>query len=182
MSNPLQPIDTPTEAEIELAASILSRLPGGFLPLPIFHEVARLVTTPTMEVAPMRMAANGIAEILLTYRNDKHWQGWHIPGTVIRSTDEPDSFHTGFQRVLTEELNGSVTYLTEPQYVNQKFWDVARGRELDAVHFVEVSVADESQLPGTFFAVNAIPEDTVEHHKIMIPEIAEAYLQYKSSL
>ena len=136
-----------------------------------------------MEVAPLRMTNEGRIEILLTQRpaDDKHWPNeWHIPGTVIRSTDEPGNFHTGFQRVLHDELNDAVVYPTEPQFVGVKFWDAHRGRELDHLHYVEVSVVDGAKVPGQFFDVTQLPETTIATHKIMIPEIAEAYRQRKS--
>lgn len=166
-----------TNEEIEAVASLLQRLPRGYLPQPIFWAVASLVTTPTMEVAPLRKTANGL-EIYLTQRpeNDPHWpSGWHIPGTVIRSTDEEGSLASGFARVLQDELGEGMRYVSEPVQVTTKFWDVTRGRELDLVHYIEVEVIDEAKLTGRFFPVDSLPETTLEHHKIMIPEIAAAF-------
>ncbi|HCR55580.1 TPA: hypothetical protein DIV49_01275 [Candidatus Saccharibacteria bacterium] len=180
MTDNQQPL---TDDEINAVASQLQRLPRGYLPLPIFWSVANLVTTPTMEVAPLRNTADGL-EIYLTQRpeNDPHWpSGWHIPGTVIRSTDEEGSLASGFARVLKDELGEGIRYVGEPVQVTTKFWDVTRGRELDLVHYIEVEVIDDTKLTGQFFPVNSLPESTLEHHKIMIPEIVAAYEAAKSS-
>lgn len=162
-----------SKEEIDQAASLLRRLPKGFLPYDIFIQVARLVTTPTMEVAPIRMR-EGKLEIYLTKRSphDLHWpSSWHIPGTVIRSTDDEGNFTSGFKRVLDDELGPAFQYVSDPQLVYTKFWDVLRGRELDMVHYIWVEVNETTPINGAFFQRENIPESTIEHHKIMIPEI-----------
>lgn len=169
--------DYPSDDEIKQAAQTLSKLPRGYLPFPLFIQVTRLMTTPTLELAPIRMRGEE-PEIYLTQRpaDDPYWpSGWHIPGTVIRSTDEEGDFRTGFDRVKSDELGPAFTYKDEPVYVTTKFWDVLRGRELDAVHYVLVEVDDRAKLDGKFFTQSELPATTLEHHKVMIPEIFEAY-------
>jgi hypothetical protein len=170
-------IDIPlTDEEIRVTAENLRRLPKGFLPKEIFLAVAELVTTPTMEVAPLRVNENGQTEILLTQRpaDDEHWpNGWHMPGTVIRSTDEEGSLTTGFNRVLQSELDEDVRPVAEPVFVGTKFWDVERGREFDQMYYIEVEANDET--PGQFFTADTLPDNTLSHHKVMIPEIIAAF-------
>jgi hypothetical protein len=165
-----------TDEEIRITAENLKRLPKGFLPKEIFLAVAELVTTPTMEVAPLRINENRQTEVLLTQRpaDDAHWpNGWHMPGTVIRSTDEEGSLRSGFNRILQSELKEDVRPLAEPVFVGTKFWDVERGRELDQMYYIEVEANDET--PGQFFTVDNLPETTLAHHKVMIPEIIMAF-------
>lgn len=172
----------PTEQEIAQATEVLSRLTKGFLPFPLFLQVTRLMTTPTMEVAPIRMRGDE-PEVFLTQRpvDDPYWpNGWHIPGTVIRSTDEPESFKSGFDRVLRDELGPAFSYVNQPVFVGMKFWDVLRGRELDMLHFVDVEVDESRPLPGKFFTLDELPETSLAHHKIMIPEIIEAFMKGKN--
>jgi hypothetical protein len=66
-----------------------------------------------------------------------------------------------------------------PVQVTTKFWDVERGRELDSVFYFETDVKDEDILEGTFFPVDQLPDLTIDHHKVMIPEIAVAFLHNK---
>jgi len=169
----------PTSEEISFAAHVLRRLQKGFLPEELFLAVAEKVTMPTMEVAPVRRTANDRVEVLLTQRpaNDPYWpNGWHIPGTVIRSTDnEGTDFLSGVNRVLEGELKGVVRMKGELQYVGMKFWDVARGRELDQLFYFETDTKDEELMEGRFFSTDNLPSTTLEHHKIMIPEILEAF-------
>ncbi len=172
----------PTPEEIAQAAEVLRRLPKGFLPLEIFHAIAEKVTTPTMEVAPLRVNEAGEVEVLLTKRpdDDPHWPGgWHIPGTVIRATDDEGSLQSGFERVLQKELHGSIPVVDDLQLVSMKFWDVTRGRELDMVHYFETNATDEDVAEGQFFTVDHLPEMTLDHHKIMIPEIVATFREQK---
>lgn len=169
----------PTSAEISQAAEIIRRLPKGFLPFELFIAVAQKVTVPTMEVAPLRRTPDGRVEILLTQRpaDDPYWPGgWHIPGTVIRATDTEGGFSTGFERVLKDELHDAIRQVGEIKFAGMKFWDVKRGRELDMMHFFETDATDEDVKVGQFFDVGQLPDTTLEHHKIMIPEIVQAFM------
>jgi hypothetical protein len=96
-----------------------------------------------------------------------------MPGTVIRSTDQEGSLDSGFHRILAGELEGRVQPLAEPVYVGMKFWDVERGRELDQMHYIEVEA--DADTPGQFFAIDNLPATTLDHHKVMIPEIMAAF-------
>ena len=53
MNKPIQPQSSPEE--VEAARSLLSSLTPGALPLDIFIEVARLTTTPIIEVVPVKL-------------------------------------------------------------------------------------------------------------------------------
>lgn len=168
----------PTEEEVHMAADVIRRLPKGFLPFDLFISIAEKVTTPTMEVAPLRRRGDKI-EVLMTQRpdTDPHWPGgWHLTGTVVRATDDEGDFSSGFNRVLYDELHGTVQPIDEIQYVGMKFWDVERGRELDQMFYFETNATDDDVKEGAFFDVENLPVTTLEHHKIMIPEIVSAFL------
>lgn len=169
---------TPTDDEIKQAASVINRLPKGFLPFDLFIAIASKVTVPTMELAPIRRGKNGDIEVLLTQRpaDDPYWPDeWHMPGTVIRASDnEGTDFSSGVERVLQDELHGTVRMLGEPKYVGMKFWEIPRGRELDQIFYFETDARDEDVVEGKFFNVNNLPESTILQHKIMIPEIVAA--------
>lgn len=82
--------ETPSENEIKQAVDVISRLEKGFLPFDLFIALASKITMPTMELLPVRKGKNGDIEVLLTQRpaDDPYWPNeWHIPGTVIRASD-----------------------------------------------------------------------------------------------
>lgn len=172
-------VNRPTEEEIAQAVRVINKLPKGYLPFDLFIAVAAKVTVPTMEVAALRRAGNGNVEVLLTQRpaDDPYWpSGWHLTGTVIRANDkEGTDFSSGVERVLQDELHGTIKPVSDIKYAGIKFWDVKRGRELDQMFYFETNATDEDVQEGKFFDVSKLPETTLEHHKIMIPEIVEAF-------
>lgn len=148
MNNP-----QPSQEEVEQAAATLRKLERGYLPRDIFLEVARLTPTLTIELAPLRKRDDGALEIFLTQRpaDDPNWASqWHIPGTVIRATDEKGSFKTGFERILRDEAAGLLVTVGEPVEVARHFWDIARGCEYDIAHHDEMirEVFDAAQKPS----------------------------------
>lgn len=97
-------------------------------------------------------------------------------GTVIRANDtEGTDFSSVIERVLHSELHDSIRPVGEIRYAGMKFWDVERGRELDRMFYFETEATDDDVREGRFFNVDNLPEGTLEHHKIMIPEIAQRF-------
>lgn len=172
-----------SDSDILDIAKKLERLEPGYLPEPIFHALTKIIVLPTMEVAPVRINIHGEVEVLLTQRdkNDRYWPGgWHMPGTVLRATDNVGELNSGLERVLRDELFDAVRPVGELTFVGTKFWDIERGRELDQMHYLEVEVVDATKLPGGFFTLTSLPDLTIDCHKIMIPEIIAAFERAKS--
>lgn len=170
-----------TKEEIEQAAKIINRLPKGFLPYPLFMAVAAKVVTPTLELIILRKSHEGL-EVLMTKRleEDVYWPGeWHIPGTVIRSTDAAGTFASCFERILQDELKGLVS-VTEPEFVSIEFWDIHRGREIDQLYIANVKASAQLSDGMAFFPIDNLPSNTMEHH-VSIVEIAKSYLGKKAS-
>ena len=171
-------MNMPSEKEIHQAVETIWKLPKGTLPIELFYAVAAKVTVPTMELAPLRVAGNKI-EILLTRRaeTDPYWPNlWHLTGTVLRADDDEGSdFSSGVTRVLRDELHGSIPMIGKPQFVGIHFWDVPRGRELDQVFYFVTNAQDDAVQEGQFFDVTDLPDTTIEHHKVIIPEIVTAF-------
>jgi len=170
---------TPTDEEIRQAVDVVNRLPKGFLPLEIFLAVAAKTVTPTVDLVPIRKNQKGELEVLLVQRpeDDPYWPNeWHVPGAIIRASDnEGSDFSSAKERVLEGELHGTIRIVGELKYMAVKFWDVARGRELEHVFYFETDAKDEDVVEGQFFLAGNLPESTVPHHKVMIPEIAAAF-------
>jgi hypothetical protein len=171
----------PTNSEIEKAADIISRLPKGFLPYPLFMAIASKVVTPTLELVICQRVNNEL-KVLLTRRpdNDTYWPGeWHIPGTVIRATDNEHTFRSCFDRILRDELHDLVT-ITDPAYVSTEFWDIERGREVDQL-FCAWS-QDVYDLPDDikFFSIKKLPEPFMKNHIKIVAKI-EQYINKKGN-
>ncbi len=149
-----------SEDEIQQAADLLAKLQPGFLPLPIFIQLARLTVTPVIELVPLRLR-NDTVEVLLMQRppDDPTWPGlWHTPGTVLRATDQEGSYRDAFERLLNDELAGVIAQ-SEPQFVETLFHQVKRGRECAQVFYMEVS---GEPIEGKYFAAEKLPENTVD--------------------
>jgi len=141
-------------------AAQLHRLPPGHLPKPLFEAVARLVVTSTLVVVPL-FRRDGQTRVVLTRRasDDPHYAGLlHPPGTVLLATDE--SLDAAFARLLATELSG-LACASRPVFATPVFDQIARGRELSLVHYVEVRDSDAAwpsynghALPGDVIATD----------------------------
>ena len=102
---------------------------------------------------------------------------------MIRASDEEGSeFKTGFNRVLSSELHDAIKPTSELKYIGTKFWDVKRGRELDTGGYFETDASDTDVVEGCFFSSAQLPENVMEHHMIMIPEIFAAFFNYMDAV
>lgn len=168
-----------TEDEIEIATEILKKLEPGLLPFPIFLEVARLYVSCIVEIVPL-YNNNGNIQVLLQEREkeDPVWEGkLHTVGTVVRANDEDGNFKSAFDRILNKELQGART-LSEPVFVKSVFHQVARGRELALVFYVELATDEISHL-GKLYDINKLPSKIVDTQIRFIQDAAE---QFKGNL
>ena len=128
-----------SEDELRQIVSGLAKLDPGLLPFEIFHQFARLAVMPVIEVVPFRTNPDGNIEILLISRsaNDPNWPNQlHVPGTVIRSTDQLDSYKSAFHRIFDGELQK--VKVSEPVFVQNLLHHSGRGVETSQIHWVEV--------------------------------------------
>ncbi len=145
------------------------------LPFDIFHQVARLVATPIIEVVPLRTNA-GKTEILLLRRevDDPVWPNQlHVPGTVVRASDTPGSFNDPLKRVLSKELHGVPT--SALTFVKNILHHSGRGMEASQIFWVEVQ---GEAIEGAFYDANELPGDIVRSQLDFIPD---AIAHFKSA-
>jgi len=161
-----------TDDEIQQATDLLKKLEPGFLPYPVFEQVARLVALPILELVPYRMA-NGQLEILLLERpaNDRFWpNALHTPGTVIRASDlnaQTHGLEAAFTRLVRDEL-GDVR-LGAPQFVASLLHESKRGTEQAQVYCAELL---EEPKVGKLFAVSELPENLIAQQHDFIQRVA----------
>ncbi len=177
-----RPIPDPASlAEIQAAADILSRVPEGMLPLPLFTQIARLATLSTIEMVPLRDTDQG-EEVLLIPRpeSDKWWPGQlHVPGTVLLPTDTDGSFESAINRVRAKEI-GTMT-LGNPVHFTSRFQQTERGAEGAHIHYVEVLDGDPSAFGGAFHPVDELPDNVIDHHYSLVALATDAYRRDKSA-
>lgn len=166
-----------TEAEIKTVVEILKKIEPGPLPFPIFLEVARLYVSCIIEIVPF-YNDNGNIQVLLQEREkeDPVWGGkLHTAGTVVRANDEEGSFISAFDRILNKELAG-VAIKSEPTFVKTVFHQVARGRELALIFYVELATNEITQL-GKLYDIEKLPAEIVDTQIQFIQDAAKQFTQ-----
>lgn len=167
-----------TEEGIIQTAHLLAKLQPGFLPYPIFEQIARLVALPIVEFVPLRKHEGNI-EVLLIARpdDDPLWPGLlHTPGTVIRATDLNEGKQENwpaFERILKDELEG--TKVSSPHYVGSIFHESKRGAEQAQLYWVEVQ--GEPKV-GRFYPVDKLPPSLIDSQVTFIKEATKHYQQH----
>lgn len=156
-------------------ATKLAELEPGFLPYPVFDQIARLVALPIIEFVPLR-THNGKTQVLLIDRgeDDKHWAGeLHTPGTVVRATDLEENSggnQKTFNRILHDELKGAP--VGDPHYAGNIFHKSKRGAELAQIFWIEIT--GESPV-GAFYDTDNLPDSLIESQITFINVAATHY-------
>jgi ADP-ribose pyrophosphatase YjhB (NUDIX family) len=145
-----------------LLVHLMKELNPGFLPEPVFFEMQRLNNSLSVEIALYRETADGIA-IYLGKRKDSDpfWPGlYHIPGTMVRGNES-------IQDSVVRLINGEFGTLSEmPQFTRYYEAETPRGR---ITHLLFEAIVDEGD-DTHFFYYDQLPENLVEHHKLLLSE------------
>jgi len=90
------------QKEIRQLVVLLKKIdtPHDGLPQPVFDALSALMPFVACELAVISPKG-----ILLTWRSDKWWRGWHFPGGLLRYRE---SFEKRIQAVAREELGVNV--------------------------------------------------------------------------
>lgn len=166
-----------TELDQGKLVTLLKQLEPGFLPYPIFEQIARLTTLSIIEFVPLRKSSDGSVEVLLLERgkDDPIWPGMvHTPGTVIRPGDTDSNKFKAFERITVDELLN--TQLSDPIMVGTMLHQSRRGWEFAQIYWVEVIGEPEI---GTLFPADDLPENLVESQHGFIKQAVENFLDIK---
>lgn len=155
-------------------AALLSEFTPGFLPYPVFEQVARLVALPIIEFIPIKSTGDDI-QVLLIRRpaDDPLWANeLHTPGTVIRATDIGVGKHIWrpFERILEDELGG--TAVGDPHYVGSIMHKSRRGTEQAQIYWVELIGEPHT---GELYSINELPSNFMESQKNFVFKAVENY-------
>lgn len=165
--------------KIEALSKDLRELEPGFLPYPIFTQIARLTVNPILEIVPLRSYKDKIQVLLLKRDdNDEFWPGeFHTPGTNFRATDEVGGILGPLRRICEEELQTS-SQVVIPHFVNYYFRQVNRGKELAIVQWIEL----QESIVGDYFDIENLPENIVHSQLDFIEEAVILFKDFKKTL
>lgn len=167
--------------DIQITKDLLAKLEPGFLPYPIFEQIARLVALPILEYIPLRLVDKKV-EVLLLKRadDDKLWPGMlHTPGTVIRATDinkEGGSNWPAMDRILHDELAN--IRISEPHYVGSILHESKRGVEQAQLYWVEV--LEDKPKVGVFYSVDQLPGNFMDSQKDFVMAASTSFKRTKN--
>ena len=140
------------EQRAVVASEYLKGVEPGFLPLPLFSELSRLMTASTVELVLLQPEDEPKVVLAKRSRSDLWWPNQlHIPGVVVLPTDpvkNQHDFSSTINRILENELAGAVELSGEIEFLEPQRRVGPRGHEVTTVHWAEASV-DESLLPNS---------------------------------
>jgi len=101
------------------------------------------------------------SKILVVWRDDQHYRGWHFPGGYIRFGQD---FDETVRSVITRELGVPVKSFTDTE-VKYSHLD-SRGHTLGTIFLVEL---EGNPTQGQWF--DHVPEELLEHHKDFLKKV-----------
>lgn len=123
----------------------------------VFDALCSLVTHTACEL----VIVNNKNEILLTFRKDKFWEGWHFPGGLLRYKE---SFLARLKLVVKLELKVklvSAKFLFPINYINSK-----RGHDVSLVFLCKL---EKALKVGKWF--KQMPKNIIPEHKMLWKEV-----------
>lgn len=163
--------------EVRITAELLSRFQPGFLPLDIFHQIARLTVLTSVEMVPFKLDNAGKTQVLLLRRpsDDMFWPNkLHLPGTIVRATDEGENFEGVFQRLLVGEM-GNPEVVRGPAIFGTVMRPNIRGKETLVMSWVQIATNPR----GGFYPVDGLPEDFIAEE---LPHLRKAHEHFRSQI
>lgn len=140
------------QKELKQLTALLKKIdkPHEGLPQPIFDALCDVVPFVACELIVKNKKG-----ILLTWREDKWWKGWHFPGGLLRYRE---NFDERIQKVAWDELGVNITGYKFLFPIN--YSQGVRGHCVSLVFLCETNVASKS---GKFF--KKMPKNIISAHK-----------------
>lgn len=146
--------------ELKQLTSLIKKIdkPHEGLPQPVFDALLNIVPFVACELVIKNKKG-----ILLTWREDKWWKGWHIPGGLLRYRE---NFDERIQKVAWEELGVNITNYKFLFPIN--YSQGIRGHVVSLIFICETKMTPKD---GKFF--KKMPKDIIEAHKELWEKVAE---------
>ncbi len=129
------------------------RLPASY---PVFKALCKSVPMIAIDIAVMPDKDH----VLLTYRDDEFFRGWHIPGSILLYKETIDH---AIQRVIKSELKIKVT---KPKFLNYFSYGANREHGV-ALLFIAEPKGYLSVKDGKVFPLSKVPKELLKVH---VPE------------
>ena len=136
------------------------------IPIDTWFALHRLVPLPAVEVLITR---NNGREFLLTYRSDKFWEGWHIPGGFIKLKDQ--SLVAACNRIARDEIGISGVHNLRLVTVIMWATHAYGGSPVSILYSCLPNEEVRETKEMRFFS--SIPHNMISHHT----EFIECYIQ-----
>lgn len=127
----------------------------------LFEQIIKVVPQTAIEALVVDNIDNP-RKVLLTWRQDKNYFGWHIPGGYIRFGEMPED---RLKRVIRKEL-GVLVRKYKDTCLNHTLID-SRGHTIGLIYLVELE--NTRTIDGTWF--DKIPTPIIERHKEIITDV-----------
>ncbi|MFA5062288.1 MAG: NUDIX domain-containing protein [Patescibacteria group bacterium] len=153
-----------TAKELKQLSSLLKKIdnPHEGLPQPVFDALLGIVPFVACELA----VVNKKGELLLTWRSDKWWRGWHFPGGLMRFRE---TFEERIDAVAWKELGVN---LESAKFLFAKDCSQASRGHVVSLTFLCKTFMTPKQ--GKFF--KKMPKNIIENHKELWEKI-QKYLK-----
>ncbi len=165
----LAPEGQVTDQGSELLAFLLKFVNWPLKPCVFAAGVNKFVSVP-VELAVL----DDQRRVLMFYRKDDEYNGYHMPGTVLRDNEDVPG---AIQRLLKSEVVGGK--VTPP--ISLGWVEIPKGsgpgqnptrHEISLLHTCWLKESYIGQ-GGEFFAVDQLPDNTLPHHRVLVNEIAK---------
>jgi ADP-ribose pyrophosphatase YjhB (NUDIX family) len=152
------------EEEVQLA-ELLSRVTWP-VKQPVFRGLVGATVSTPIELCVFREQS-----VLMFYRKDEEYNGYHIPGTVLRDNEDVP---TALNRLIVSEVvGGNVGKVRQVGWMEVKKgtgeFDNPTRHEISLLHYAYI--LGEYKGSGEFFPVNSLPSNTLPHHRQLISTI-----------
>jgi ADP-ribose pyrophosphatase YjhB (NUDIX family) len=137
----------------------------------IFESFWRILPMILLECAVVRYIDNQL-HVLLIYREDKHYRGWHMPGGYLLRGESED---VATRRILFSEANLRMTQHTFVRHYNtRRETGYVPNHQIALLFYCE---AEGEPTDGAFYPLTNIPRDTLPHHKEYLTHINTYFLK-----
>jgi hypothetical protein len=162
-----------TPERAELLAELLTEVrekEAGYLPVQAFRSMHKLCSWAAVELLIVK---NNGQEVLLRYRNDEPWDGWHVIGGYVKPFESIQAFAN---RAVKEEKSGITSVKNLKHIATSKWLDHPYSFPYCSLIVCEpIGQVDQNEYLR-WFSVGNFPSGKMVHPKHEL--YLETYLKY----